>query len=319
VIGQPDVTFSEVEAERRIQGVPLAHLSIELGHLYFEDIEAGPHRLYELFQRVAPWANAARAICSAAMPGRRARISTCVLVDDYFGPTLSPADVVPPLLEAASAAGLTVDYLARESACAEADGVSLARLVEKRIVADPPPESNGARPPVSEAGWLSNGQRSPSGQVAAAMEAVRPWAPPAENAANRHSVFVDVELWDDRDGRTWSCAFLAAVWQLLRLGVLRFEGAPVALPQPWEGDLPADWRRLPPVVQISERAEAFSAYRTFSVLESRFLSTEHAVRTILGQVAIDTAVGAQLAERWRGESLDLPAEPVNRIGYAFLA
>lgn len=314
----PDVRFAEARADRKVHHLPLAHVSIELGHLYFEDLEAGPERVSDHFRAVAPWVAAAREIHAAALADRRARISTCVLVDDYFGPTLLPADVVPRLLGAAAQAGLTVDYLVRESACAEADGISLARLVEARIVADPPPESNGTRPPVTEAGWLCNGQRSPAGQVTAAMEAVLPWAPPTENAANRHSVFVDVELWDQRDGRTWSCAFLAAVWQLLRLGLLRYDGAPVAVPQPWPGELPSDWRRLPAVIQLNDAAEAFSAYRTLSVLGSRFLPTEHAVRTILSQVAVDSEVGGQVAARWRGEGLNLPAEAVDRIGYLFI-
>jgi hypothetical protein len=300
--------------------VPLAHLSVELGHLYFEDLAASPDRLRQHFRRVAPWVDAAVGICAANLPGRRARISTCVLVDDYFAPTSSPAEVLPRLLEVAQECGVTIDYLARESACAELDGLSLARLVQDRIVADPPPGTNGSRPPPAEIGWLCNGQRSPVGPVVEAMaKVVAPWAPPAENAANRHSVFVDVELWDDdaRNVRTWSCAFLAAVWQLLRLGVLRYDGEPVAPPQPWDGELPDDWRRLPAVVQLEPAAQAFSAYRTLSVLSGRFLPTEHAVRTILSQVAIESAILAQVAERAGTEGIALPASLVDRIDYVF--
>src|SRR5690606_35636054 len=103
-----------------------------------------------------------------------------------------------------------------------------------------------------------------------------------------HSVFVDVELWDERAGaRTWSCAYLAAVWQLLRLGLLRRDGAPVTVPRPWPEVLPQAWDLLPAVVQVNPRAAPFTAYRTFSVLPVGFLSTEHAVRTILSQVLVD--------------------------------
>ncbi|MBO0867881.1 MAG: hypothetical protein J2P15_04895 [Micromonosporaceae bacterium] len=309
--------FQEASAEHRVQSLPLAHLSIELGHLYFEDFAAGPQALRRHFREVAPWARAAREICAASLPGRTPRISTTFLVDDYFGPGSSPAQVLPDLLRAADDCGLGIDYLARESGCAQADGVAIARLVEERIVAEPPPGTTGSRPPVTEAGWLCNGQRSPS-STGQAMEAMVPWAPPVENATNRHSIFVDVQLWDEGPGgRTWSCAFLAAVWQLLRLGVLRRLGAPVAVPRPWVGPYPDEWTRLPAVVQLNPSAAPFSAYRALSILESRFLSTEHAVRTILSQVAVDEAVVEQVVGRAGVEGWSLSPELADRIQYVF--
>ncbi|CAM5724891.1 hypothetical protein SVIOM342S_03063 [Streptomyces violaceorubidus] len=75
------------------------------------------------------------------------------------------------------------------------------------------------------------------------------WQPPHETAARRHSVFLDVELWsDDADGqRTWSCPFLAAVWQLARLGLLRNEGEAVLAPQPHTATgFPDKWTSCPP-------------------------------------------------------------------------
>jgi hypothetical protein len=311
-------SFHEATAQRRVQAVPLAHLSIELGHLYCEDFEGGAEQLQRAFARVAPWAEAARAIGAAATPGRSPRVSTCFLVDDYFGSMKPPAVVVPELLAAAQASGLQIDYLARESACVDADGAPLAKLVEERIVADPPPDTNGVRPPVTESGWLCNGQRSPHGAADEAMEVAGGWRPPVQNAARRHSIFVDVELWDERLGeRTWSCAYLAAVWQLLRLGLLRSRGARVAVPQPLPGDLPDRWDQLPAVLKLREQAAPFSAYRNLSVLPGRFLPTELAVRTLLSQVAIDAEVARQVIERGRAERIELPAEPVDRIEYIF--
>jgi hypothetical protein len=316
-VSQP-VGFREAAAEPRIQAVPFAHLSLELGHLYFEDLAAGPDHLRRQFQRVAPWAEAARGILSAGMPGRTPRVSTCFLIDDYFAPTSSPAEVVPALLQAAQDTGLEIDYLARESACVEADGAPLARLVEERIVADPPPGTNGMRPPVTETGWLCNGQRSPGIAQVEAMAPGAGWAPPAQNATTRHSVFVDVELWDERRGeRTWSCAFLAAVWQLLRLGLLRSHGAQVAVPRPWDGDLPDRWDQLPAIVQLRPRAAPFSAYRSLSILPGRFLANEHAVRTILSQVAVEATVARQPIDRGQAERIPLPPEPVDRLEYVF--
>ncbi|MGH3751386.1 MAG: SCO2522 family protein [Pseudonocardiaceae bacterium] len=321
-----DAVFREASAERRVASVPLAHLSIELGHLYMEDFAAGPQHLRRCFQQAAPWANAGRQACADGLQsqqgqkGRRARISTCFLIDDYFTPFSSPAELVPELVSAAHEAGLEIDYLARESGCADADGVTPARLVEGRLVADPPPDTNSSRPPATEVGWLCNGQRSPVSDAAQAMDAIPQWAPPAQNAARRHSIFLDVELWDvdESNGRRrWSCPFLAAVWQLLRLGMLRHDGAGVAAAQPWEGAFPHDWDELPAVTQLNPTAAPFSAYRTLSILSTRFLPIEHAVRTILSQIAVDREVLGQVTTRSRGEGIELPLELVDRIDYVF--
>jgi hypothetical protein len=311
-----DAVFREASAERRVESVAFAHLSIELGHLYMEDYQAGPQALRRHFGEVVPWVEAAGRSCADRLDGRRPRISTCFLVDDYFSRFGSPRTVLPDLLSAAQDCGLRIDYLGRESACARADEVRLAELVRGRLVAEPPPDTTGARPPVTESGWLCNGQRSPASGTGEAMGGFGTWAPPAENAANRHSIFIDVQLWDD--GGTWSCPYLAAIWQLLRLGALRDGGRAVARPRPWTGDFPASWDELPPVLQLNPGAAAFTAYRTFTVLAGRFLPIEHGVRTILGQVAVDDEVARQAAVRAADEGVPLPDELVDRIGYAFI-
>jgi hypothetical protein len=314
----PTVTFREASGEPHIQSVPLSHVSIEAGHLYYEDHLAGPERLRDHFRQLAPWLEAARTIWTSELSPKRPRISTCFLIDDYSAPLGSPAVVIPELLAAARESGVEIDYLAREAACVEADGVALARLVMERIVAEPPPGTNGTRPPATETGWLCNGRRTPTDQ-AAAMAPGTGWTPPAENAATQHSIFIDVELWNGDDkSRRWSCAFLAAVWQLLRLGLLRSEGAPVAVPQLWdEQRLPDEWDRVPAVVRVNPQAAPFSAYRTVSVLPRRFLATEHAVRTVIGQVAVEQAVLADTITRGAAEGLALADELVNRVEYIF--
>jgi hypothetical protein len=319
--GSTDAVFREASAQPRIEGVPYAHLSIELGHLYAEDYERGTDGLPVHFRRVAPWAAAAGEACAATLSGKRARISTCFLVDDYFTPFGSPRTIIPQLLEAAQDSGLRIDYLGRESGCAEADGVALAGLVEGRLVAEPTPRTTGGRPPVTQTGWLSNGQRSPVSGATEAMGSIRPWSPPMESAANRHSIFLDVELWNERPGgdRLWSCPHLAAVWQLLRLGMLRDRGRRVARPRPWVGELPERWADLPALVQLNPSAAPFCGYRTFSVLAQRYLPIEHAVRLILSQFAAEGGVAAQAIERGRAEGVSLPAELVERVDYAFLA
>ena len=306
--------FRELTAERRVEGVALSHLSLELGHLYMDDFAAGPPRLRAQFARAAPWARVARETGLAGQV-RQPRISTCFLIDDYFTRFSSPAEVLPQLLDAARANDLDIDYLVRESSCAEADGVRLAELVAARLTAVPPPDTNGSRPPVLESGWLSNGQRSPAGQKTAAMEPAG-WSPPEEIGARNHSVFVDVELWRDQPGgRLYSCAYLAAVWQLLRLGLVRNDGANVVRPAKLTEGFPDSWDALPPITQLRPGAPPFCAFRTFSLLPSRFLQVENAVRVILQQVAPQPEVLDQLAARGEREGITVSPDITDRVEY----
>jgi hypothetical protein len=318
-----NVEFKEASAQRRTESIPLAHLSIELGHLYAEDFGPGYDHLQRHFEQVAPWVDQARNACQAQLSkGVKARVSTCFLIDDYFNRFGSPPEVIELLLKAAQASGLSIDYIAREAGCAEDDGVPVAGLVVDRLVPNPPPNTTGGRPPAIESGWLCNGQRTPGWAAAPAMKAEPAWAPPVQNGANLHSIFVDVELWSEAQGRrTWSCAFLASVWQLVRLGLLRHSGYPVVQPYLLERDepIPADWDKLPAVIQVNPKAAPFSAYRTISVLKSQFLSIELAVRTILGQILVEPAAAQQLATRSRHEGIALPSELIERIGYVFIS
>ncbi|MCX5245877.1 SCO2522 family protein [Streptomyces sp. NBC_00201] len=313
-----EAVFQETTAQLHTQSLPLSHLSLELGHLYMEDFEAGPERLREHFAEVRPWADAARAGTARRMGGKRPRISTCFLIDDYFTRFSTPAELVPLVLAEAEKAGLVIDYLARESGCAVADRIELAESVVHRLVESPPPGSYGSRPPVSHTGWLANGRRTPATKRAALGE-VRGWQPPQETAARNHSVFMDVELWSERDGgRLWSCPFLAAVWQLVRLGLLRHLGEPVLVPQPWNGEgFPHDWDRMPPLLRLNPSATAFSAYRTCTLMSNRFLAVEDAVRLILDQTDVDSGALRQVAERSAREGLAVPEAVAQRATYVF--
>ncbi|WP_320776887.1 SCO2522 family protein [Streptomyces sp. CRN 30] len=314
--------FRETTADPRTQAVPLSHLSLELGHVYMEDFEAGPARLREHFARVRPWAEAARAVAAAATGGRRPRISTCFLIDDYFARFSSPARIVPLIRDEAERAGLAVDYVARESGCAVTGKVPVADAVAARIVESPPPGSYGLRPPAAQTGWLANGERSPVARAPQAMKRAAAWEPPKETAARNHSVFLDVELWsEDADGRRlWSCPFLAAVWQLARLGLLRNEGEPVFTAQPHTDDgFPDDWDELPSLIRLNPKADPFAAYRTASVVPNRFLPVEHSVRVILDQLDVDHGALRQVAERSAREQAAVPDSVADRVSYVFYA
>ncbi len=311
--------FLESSAEFKVESLPLSHVSVEIGHLYMEDFTGGARAIQRTFAAAAPWIRAARVPRAIGCGKESVRLSTCFLIDDYFTRFSSPADVIPMVLAAAEREELEIDYVARESACADAREISPANLTLGSLVTEPVPGTTGGRPPLIETGWLTNGQRSPGPSPGEAMAKRRPWQPPRENARRRHSIFIDVELWDDDKGRrTWSCAMLAAVWQLMRLGFLRDQGRAVVTPQDWtEPQFPDRWDDLPPVTRLNPRATAFAAYTTLSVLSPRFLAVELSVRTILSQFACDKNILAEADERARRDAMQLPTELVDRIRYVF--
>lgn len=314
-----DGVFTEQSATPVVRGVALAHLSVELGHLYMEDFQGGRETIAAQFRAVRPWVRTAIQACDDELGSRPSRVSTCFLIDDYFTRFSTPRAVVGELVAAAADAGLTIDYVARESGCARADGVDVATLVRQHLVAEPPEGDNGSRPPTAVSGWLSNGERGGTAP-ASAMAAPRPWQPPRQSAVQHHSIFVDLELWNGpaADPR-WSCPFLAAVWQLQRLGLIRHLGETVGEPQRREvGELGEEWESMPAVVQLTGQPAPFRAYRTFSALAARFLPIELAVRTVLDQVAVDPAVAGQVRDRAAAERIDLPRAVTDRIRYAFL-
>ncbi len=323
-----DVVFEETSAVGRMAEVPLSHLSVELGHLYLDDLADETTDLPAYFRRIAAWTGPDQLAALAGVPSERLRASTCVLIDDYEVACLGPRAVVPRLVAAAAAAGLRIDYVARESGCAAPLAalatagvpVSLADLVEGLLVADPPAGANGSRPAAHENGWLCNGVRSPATGPVQAMRTPVPWRPPVENRAYRHSIFLDVEIWRDLGtGRLWSCPFLAAVWQLLRLGQLRVHGEPAAVATDIDPEnLPATWEEFPVIGRLPGRAAPFAAYRTLSVFDARLLPVEHAVRMVLGQIAVDPAVAEQTRNRAAREKIALPAELPDRVCYVLL-
>lgn len=313
-----DTTFSETTTPRRVQDVAYSHVSIELNHLYMEDFTRDEDHLRNQMAHIKPWLDATvKAIESRELP-TRPRLSTCFLVDDYFSELMSPADLIPKLLKAAAETGVQVDYVARESGCAVADEVEIAQLVARRLVPIPIEGTDGSRPPTLETGWLSNGLRSP----VRTTEAMRSddWQPPVEAEARNHSIFLDVQLWSDdhEGGRLWSCPMLAAVWQLVRLGLLRHHGRAVIEPRPLPDQLPDEWSAMPPVARVRTNAAPFHGYQTLSLLHDRYLSIEHAVRIILNQVAPDSEVMRRVEQRALQEGMHIAKDIVGRIGYLFV-
>ncbi|MET7769688.1 SCO2522 family protein [Nocardia sp. NPDC005366] len=322
--------YSEATDQPQIEQVPLSHLSIEVGHFYLKDIARDIDKVRAEFRRIVPLVRAF--IESAKVQyGNDVRVSTCYLIDDYFQPDTSPSDILGKLLAAAEEAGLGIDYLARESGChqisrfdrgeSRGEPIPVAEMVAARIVAEPAPPDNGSRPPTAESGWLCNGRRSSDhdhDQVQAMRN--RTYRPPEEFGRREHSLFLDVELWSNRTAETrWSCMFLAAVWHLLRLGMLRYNGAAVVDPQPQHGETwPRRWDEVPPVIQLNPAAQPFAAYRTLSMLPKSYIGIEHAVRVVLDHLDLDDAVLAQIIDRANAEGVSVSRKISDRLSHLLL-
>ncbi|MBU3065794.1 hypothetical protein KO481_30250 [Nocardia sp. NEAU-G5] len=350
--------YSEATERPRIAPVPLSHLSIEVGHFTLKSIVEDPDSIRAEFRRIVPLV-AAFTESARIQFETEPRISTCYLIDDYFlddsDTARNPAKVLPRLLKAADEAGLRIDYLARESACAQtsifADGVPLgepipvAEMVAARLVPEPAPDDNGGRPPTAESGWLCNGRRSSLSEPTQAMRP-RTYVPPKAFSEYEHTIFIDVELWsravvDGAEQTRWSCPFLAAVWHLLRLGMLRHNGEPVVVPQPhaltepepapeWDGSglkdganlpdsaWPQRWADVPPVIQLHSDAQPFAAYQTLSMLPKRYIEIEHAVRVILDHLDLDEDVTDQIVTAGAAEGIPVSAKVSERQSHLLL-
>ena len=314
--------YTEEHDVRRDDRPELSHLSVEVGHFYLNDISGDTERVKAEFRRIVPLVEAFK-VAARIQFGPDARISTCYLIDDYFQPDTDPAPILEKLLSAATESGLEIDYLARESGCATMpkfvngvvteDFFPVAEMVAARIVAAPEHPATGRRPPTVESGWLCNGTRSSDFVPDQAMRE-RPYQPPEEFGRREHSIFLDVELWSrTADGnRRWSCPFLATVWQLLRLGMLRYGGEPVVRPLDWDGEpWPDRWKDVAPIIRLNPSAHPFQAYRTLSMLPKRYISIEHAVRLVLDHLDQDEDVTADIIERAGRD--DPPVEVSERI------
>ncbi|WP_327147210.1 SCO2522 family protein [Nocardia sp. NBC_01329] len=324
--------YTEATEQPWVAPVPLSHLSIEVGHFYLNDLLGDLERVKEEFRRIVPLVTAFTESARVRF-GPQVRVSTCYLIDDYFQPGTDPAEVLGKLLTAATESGLTIDYLARESGCWQTsqfmDGVPLgepipvAEVVAARIVAEPAPPDTGRRPPTAQSGWLCNGRRSSEHEPAQAMRG-RTFEPPEEFGRREHSIFLDVQLWSTQvaDGiavTRWSCPFLAAVWHLLRLGMLRYHGAAVVDPQQWDGQpWPRRWHEVPPVVQLNPEAAPFAAYQTLSMLPKRYLGIEHAVRLVLDHLDLDEDVLAQTIAAGAAEGVVVSRKISERLSHLLL-
>jgi hypothetical protein len=128
-VSEPPVpVFHERHRGTTVQNLPLSHLSVEVGHFYMEELENGEEPILRQFEQIKPWLEAARA--SVLSGDEKPRVSTCFLIDDYFQRWPDAPEIMAKLLRLSRQEGVTIDYVARESACARRkDGLAVADLV----------------------------------------------------------------------------------------------------------------------------------------------------------------------------------------------
>jgi hypothetical protein len=258
----------------------MAHLSVEIAHVYLGELteQAVNKAINAAIDRVGP-------VVDRLTKDRGRAVSTCVLIDDYFeskGPT--PQEAVEIFKNAAARLGFRLDWIAFEADCAAAADYFFDNLYPQPRFGE---SSHGGlygepnRLSRSGQSWISNGDptretKTPRSRRFLGREAkylsgkVRP-----EIAT---SIALDVEIakagsQSDDSALMWSCPFLAACWQLIRLGCWREPSGGMLAP-----------KRL---LAVSDRPPPFFARRTLSHLPSRYLRVEHAVQVILAQLAID--------------------------------
>jgi hypothetical protein len=329
------VTYREGSEHDRVQNLALSHLSVEVGHFYMEELTDGEERIKAQFCKLEPFLELARATVGH---GRSTpRVSTCFLLDDYFRPNTNPREIVEKVDRISRECGVRIDYMVREAGCRKAGDIHLAELTAGMLAPEPAPGTNGSRPPAQESGWLSNGERSPLPGPTQAMRTpprspAEEWTPPVEFGRRNHSIFMDVEMWkelekvptrdgglDDAPGK-WACPFLAAVWHLLRLGMVRYEGRPVLEPVacPSGDDWPDSWDYVPPIIQLTKDAAPFAAYRSTSIMPATYLPIEHASRMIIDHLVLDEAVIDQVVARAAGEGVQISRSATRRMSHLFV-
>jgi hypothetical protein len=324
--------YGEETEAVRVGGVKYSHLSIETGHFYMKHLENDHGEIRAHFRRVAELVELYTAAARTEF-GRSARVSTCFLIDDYFDPNTNPTAILDAILGIATECGLRIDYLAREAGCWETPlyvgnhrterQIPLAEMVASWLVAEPVEATTGSRPPDVASGWLCNGRRSSEDDTTQAMQ-VAEYRPAEEYGHRNHSIFLDIELWSKKAGKDgeeytlWSCPFLASIWQLLRLGMVRYQGEVVVEPQPPSESWPESWWEMPTLIQLNPAAAPFAAYRALSILPQSYLTIEHAVRVILDHVNLDQDVARNAIERAAAERITIPREITRRLSHVFV-
>lgn len=263
----------------------VADISVEVCHLYGDELELD--RIVDGLRLAKPIVDSIRQACPSLS------LSICMLIDDYFGNLrVDPEDLHDRVRQAAVKADLAVNYLVSEAKLAETVRCLTDNL---RPIPYPGAGSLVAERPIGSylsstlGSQLTNrGERDLSGFPESVRNFVhdRDVTKPSESGLKHrarrgeHDLDLLVELWSadpSNSANKYSCAVLAAWWQLARLGWWRGGGVGSVLPgvDSLDGSIP------------------FAARRTISILDPAYIEIEHAVRTILEDFVVSGRVKAE--------------------------
>jgi hypothetical protein len=244
-----------------IESIPFtekAGLSIETGHFYpnaFSKNATPP--LADRLERVKIWADAAE---SELKQETGEEASTVYLIDDYSC-NFKPQRIIRQIIDAAKQSKLRVDYLAREGACIPLAGIVLDQLATTEVFAKDE----------SVAHWFDS-----------TLEAVGvgdTWEGRLQFGGEMYYKYAKNE---------WACAHLAAVWQLLRLGVLHHPDFDKPFLLKNKDELPAwkKWDEVPGLIQLNPGAAPFQAHETLSILPKSYIDVENLVKKIITNLPV---------------------------------
>lgn len=265
-----------------------AQLSVEVGHVYLGELQ-DPSLVGSAAAAAAFW------IKPVLDKVGRANASVCLMIDDYFPArgSIDPDEAAALFIAAFEEAGLALDYVAHE-----ADFAVFAEDVRARIQPQPRlgemsfGEPGGFRNDLKDSsgrwlrsGWISNGDPIRAERGARDGFALFDRAAKTDETLgrpeHRTSMALEVQIYDTPKGDAvvWSCPFLAACWQLVRLGALRDDNNEPRFPERMR--------------QLRDDAPPFHARRTLTLLPPSMLRVEHAVRVILSQLDLDSRFVAE--------------------------
>ena len=149
-----EVDYEESHPVPPVPSVPLSHVSLELGHLYMEDLEDDDY-LAKYFANVAPWVETVTTM--GRWGDKRPRISTCFLIDDYFSQLGSPEEIERCLRSAARSGGTSAEPQSRGGVEFARDGRRTAEPNQQREKGRP-----GAEPDPAQRPCQTEHQRAPT-------------------------------------------------------------------------------------------------------------------------------------------------------------
>ncbi len=276
-----DMTVPQDPEPRRL---PLAEVSLELGcHFYPDEWACMDEKGYIPREHMERGRAEYSRLCEKL--GAEV-VSTCIFLDGYNGKLqkiISPSRAVELLQKCASEAGVPLHYVGSEGACAG----DVAEAVLNRIISPPPLGSSGTHEPTSQRGWISNGLLGPD--CSYENEAYDEYCSDIP-----HSISLAVQMFKDVPPRKkqpgwrwWACPYLAAVWQLGRLGLL-----PEDQISPIEQtiDEQTRWDDLPFVSRLDSEAPPFTAQSTLTILPKRYIQVVHAESLILDNIVLPSSV-----------------------------